>query len=492
MVGFGIDFGTTNSVAAVFDGRDLRAFVDDNELPHPSLLWYRGSGNPIVGRNAKDEIKNFANTPGNYFVKSIKSKIQQKTTVEIFGKYYSNQKIASEIFAFLKQDAKKYPNYPEITEAVVTIPLYFDGQQRKAIREAAKLGGVIVKSFIHEPFAAVVGYLFPTLDSLDSLKNLNENILVFDWGGGTLDITLVKLESGTISEISNEGYSDRAGDYFDEVLRNDTLDRFKDENSITSQELKIDDGIESILYHDIEFAKIDLSEKEKAAIRIVDFYSVNNKSVSLRSEISREQFELLIRLDIQDAMSLVDKVLHKARLKPSQIGRVLLIGGSSKIPLLDRMMRDTFGTTKVLRVDNADTVIAEGAAIISYYNWQPYLVNPICIQLSDDSYYTVFDKGTILKPEFAQKEIKLFCTDNRDGDGTLILADNLGTGRYQVKEPIIKVPVSKVLRDVYSEKIVADFRVDQDVILGVSARGSIKGKSVYAEFHDLCYGLRFA
>ena len=493
MIGFGIDFGTTNSVAAAFDGRELTSFVDNNGRPHPSVLWYRGSEKPIIGRKAKDKLRDFGNIPGNQFIKSIKSQIKQETEIEIFGNNYHTWQVASEIFSFLKEDAQRgYPGYPEIQEAVVTIPLYFNGQQRKAIRQAADNANIFVKSFIHEPFAAVIGYLFSNSNSIENLKTVKENILVFDWGGGTLDITLVKLDSGTISEVSNKGYPDRAGDYFDELLMQDTIDKFQQENNIGSKGFKIEAGIESILLHDIEFAKIDLSEKDSASIEIIDFYSSNGKNYFLDSEINRSHFESLISDDIEDAMGLVDRVLHEARLQTSQVNHVLLIGGTSKIPLLDRKMRDTFGAVKVQRIHNADTVIAEGAAIISYHNWQPYLVRPLCVQLADESHYVVFDTGTILKPETAQKEVRFFSTDNRDGEGILIVVDNLSQERYQVKEPIIKVPLSKVLRDVYEERIVTNFSIDRNVILNICAGGSVKNQTVSAEYHDLCYGLRFA
>ena len=493
MVGFGIDFGTTNSVAAVFDGQKITAFVDNIKRPHPSVLWYRGSGLPTVGREAKDKISQFGNVPGNYFVKSIKSRIAEEIEVQIFGKSHHTWEIAGNIFRFLKDSAlKQNSEYPEIKEAVITIPLYFNGKQRQAIRKASEYAGISVKNFIHEPFAAVIGYLFSNPRSVDDLKSLKENILVFDWGGGTLDITLVKLDSGTICEVCNAGQPDRSGDYFDEKLMNDVIDRFCKENNINRDRFRFDDGIQSILSNEIELAKIELSKKDSSSVLIPEFLSLNDQSYSLQLDISRSHFESLINLDIQDAMSLVDQVLHSSRINSSQIGQVLLIGGTSKILLLDQMMRDKFGTTKVQRISDADTVIAEGAAIISFNNWQPYLVRPICIQLSDESHYTIFDKGTILKPEVAQKEIKFFCTDNREGEGVLIMADAYELGRYQVKEPIIRVPVSKVLRDVYQEKVMADIRVDRDIILRVSARGSIKGEPVYAEFHDICYGLRFA
>ncbi|BAZ18420.1 TPR repeat-containing protein (plasmid) [Calothrix sp. NIES-4071] len=190
-------------------------------------------------------------------------------------------------------------------------------------------------------------------------------------------------------------------------------------------------------------------------------------------------------------MRLVDKVLHDARLQTSQINQILLIGGTSRIPLLINEMHKTFGVTKVVQIPNADTVIAEGAAIISYYNWQPYLVQSIGIQLADESFYTVFDSGTILKPDAAQKEVVFFCTDNREGEGRLIITEKLSNQEHKVKE-IINVPISKVLQKIYKERVIANFTVDKDVILRISAKGSVKDKPIYTDIHDLCYGLRFA
>lgn len=492
MVGFGIDFGTTNSVAAAFNGREITPFVDSNNLPHPSVIWYQGDSQPIVGRAAKDQIRDFENTPGNKFIRSIKSQIQKEEEFEIFGKPYYTWQVASEIFRFLQKEGKQeYSNYPDITEAVVTVPLYFNGRQRRAIRKAAERAGINVKTFIHEPFAAVVGYLLADPSQREALKQRRENILVFDWGGGTLDITLVKLDSGCLYEVSNRGVNGRSGDFFDEILMSYVIDTFKKEKSISSKGFRVEPGVESLLLHEVEFAKIDLSRKQEVSIDLSDFYSDNQRSYPLSQDIKRSQVESLIQQHIQDAMSLVDKVLHNARLQASQINQVLLIGGTSRIPLLINEMYRTFGNTKIMEIPNADTVIAEGAAIISYYDWQPYLVKPVGVQLADQSHYSVFDSGTILKPDTAHKEVIFFSTDNREGEGRLIITEELDNRIHQVKE-IINVPISPVLKEIYKERVIADFRVDRDVILRISAKGSIKDKPVYTDIHDLCYGLRFA
>jgi molecular chaperone DnaK len=316
--------------------------------------------------------------------------------------------------------------------------------------------------------------------------------LVFDWGGGTLDITLVRLESGTISEISSQGAFGKSGDHFDEVLSKDVINSFLLQNRIDPSGFRLESGIKSILSSDVEGAKIDLSRKNDVSVEVPGFCSFNGKSYHLESEITRKRFESLIDTCVQDSMNLVEQVLRKSRVQASQVDRVLLIGGTSQVPLVDCMMRDTFGITKVQRVANADTVIAEGAAIISYNNWQPYLVRPICAQLSTEAHYEIFEKGTSLDPKYAQREINFFCTDNRWGEGILALTEKFDENRHEIKEPIIQIPISRTLNDVYKEKVVVKLGVDENAVLIVKAQGSIKGQEVYEEFNDLCYGLKFA
>lgn len=493
MVGFGIDFGTTNSVAAAFDGRRVTPFVDSNNLPHPSVVWYnKDFPKPVIGRGAKEKIKVYGKTPGNVFIKSVKSKLEKEESFEIFGKYHTACEVASEIFRFLKEDIQTRETDDELTEAVVTVPLDFTGKQRQKIRSAAEKVGIAIKTFIHEPFAAVVGCLLKDSSKLPSLEP--ENILVFDWGGGTLDITLVKLDSGGLYELSHwgsrAGESVKSGDDFDALLMAEVIDQFRNESNISSSGFRLDPGNESLLASEVEFAKIDLSEEESVSLGIPDFYLSNGKTYTLSQNIKRSQFESLIYRDIQEAMSRVKSVLENAHLQSSQVNRVLLIGGTSRIPLLIQEMYKMFGVTKVVEIPNSNTVIAEGAAIISHHNWKPELVRPICIQLSDDSYYTVFDRRTILDPSSARKEVDFFCTDNRDGEARLIITENQ-VGKQQVKE-ILNIPVSRVLKDIYKERVRVDFYVDGDVVLKINAKAYVKNEPSSTEIHDLYYGLRFS
>ena len=492
-IGFGIDFGTTNSIVSAFNGRRINSFTDENKLPHPSVIWFRGDEEePVIGREAKKNMRDYSNEPGHKFVRSIKSRIQEQKEIEIFGKVYYNTEIASKIFQFLRRDVQnRFSTFPDLSEAVVTIPLYFGGRQRRAIRRAAELAGIRVKTFIHEPFAAVIGYLFEKYQSLEKFQDLRKNIVVFDWGGGTLDITLVQVADGRINELGNAGFPNRAGDHFDEMLMNYLIGQFQNENNISSEDFLLSSGVAGIFQNDVEFAKIELSDDDRSSINIFDFFSLKNESHDFFYAIRKEEFESIIREDVEDALRNLMRVLNSSDIDITQIHEVLLVGGTSKIPLLRELVYELFGIAKVIPIQNSSTLISEGAAIISFYNWQPYLVNPLCVQLSDDTLFNIFDSGDLLNPNFAQKEITFFCTDNRSGEAHLIVSEQQDLGKSKEKT-LLSVPVSKTLQDIYKEKINSQFFFDEDLVFTVSARGSIKGEVRQAHIHDVCYGLRFA
>jgi len=492
--GFGIDFGTTNSVVSAYDGNDIFSFVDEKELPHPSVIWFKGDDEAtIVGKEAKDNIKTYSNIPGNKFITSIKSKIQNQEEIEIFGKSYYNWQIASEIFSFLRRNAKACrDDFPEISEAVVTVPLYFGGKQRRAIRQAAESAGIQVKTFIHEPFAAAIGYLYGQYD-LNQMKSLRETILVFDWGGGTLDITLTKVEDGTIREINNAGFPGRSGDYFDESLMNYLIGQFLRDEGIPVDKFYLERSVAGIFQNEAESAKIDLSANEQASIDLFDFFELDDQSYDFFKTIIRLEFERIIQVDISSAINNLKKVLEESKTDASQVSKVLLVGGTSQIPLLRQAIFEIFGVSKVVNLDNdrSATLISEGAAIISYHDWKPFLVNPICLKLSDDSHIPIFESGTILDPEFTEDNKTFFCTDTRDGNAYFIISEDMGMNGYRVKK-ILSVPVSKKLNDAFIEKLNVNCSFDEDLIFWISARGTIKAEPRRAQVHDVCYGLRFA
>jgi hypothetical protein len=229
--------------------------------------------------------------------------------------------------------------------------------------------------------------------------------------------------------------------------------------------------------------------KDEVSFIIPRFFSVNDEqSLPLNEKLSRDTFEGLIRDTLQEAIQKIDNVLGQAGIGYEEVRTALLIGGTSRIPMITREIQKLFGA-RTINVQNSNTVIAEGAAIISEKNWTPYLVRPIDVQLSDNSYYTVFEQGTPLLPHTTKKEMTFFVTDNRDGEEHLIIAEG-EKGDKKVVKDVINIPISSKLHTSYIEKVTVKFVVNEDLVLQIEAHGSITQTIVTSQIHDLCYGLR--
>ena len=223
--------------------------------PHPSVVWYQPNRSPIVGTEAKRNIFGFAEAPGNVFISSIKKSLGHDTAFSIFGKMHSVDEIAAEIFQHLKQDAEVHHN-ADLSEAVVTIPVEFDGRSRRELRRAADRAGIHIKAFVHEPFAAAVAHFYSQKSGRTLSDREGETVLVFDWGGGTLDITVARIMRGVVSELAAVGIPDRSGDHFDEVLGNSVKTTFLNSNRIPADELLLRPGVRDRLRAECESAKI--------------------------------------------------------------------------------------------------------------------------------------------------------------------------------------------------------------------------------------------
>ncbi len=348
--GVGIDFGTTNSVVAIANPARpfprARVLVNrDDGLPHPSVLWFKLDEEPKVGRIAKDNLLGFSEAPGNQFITSVKRSLGKNKQFSVFGTKRTASDVSAEIFKFLKQDAATQS--VEIDKAVVTIPVKFDGHARRELRKAAEQAGIYIKTFIHEPFAAIVGYCYSQKSGRTLDQRNGENILVFDWGGGTLDVTVGQIREGSIVELAADGYSDRSGDFFDECLAGHVKTEFSKRQSIPAEQMSLLPSTKDRLRANCEKCKIDLSALDTHRIMLADFLRVDHKSHSLDQSVSRADLESLIQQDVSDAVRLVDKVLDQAGLHDSDIDLAILIGGTSRIPMVRKKLYDRFSTKLV-------------------------------------------------------------------------------------------------------------------------------------------------
>jgi len=484
--GIGIDFGTTNSIVASFNGKDeIRAYrnVEDN-LPHPSVVWYKADGAKTVGREAKRNIEGFSHQEGNRFIKSVKRFLGKNRDYVIFGENKPAFHVASDIFSFLSSNFSKQNSDQSIESAVVTVPIYFDGFARRDIRKAADRAGIYIKKFVHEPFAAVIGYYYrkDNLLRFDGLEN--HKILVFDWGGGTLDITITKIENGNIYELATNAMNDRAGDFFDKKICDFAKTQFVAHNYLSPAYVDIAPANMDRLIEACEWAKIRLSVEEQYPVRVYGIIDADGELLNMNEKITRRDFNELIKSTIKEAKTKIMQALEAAEITSAEIHQVLLIGGTSRIPLVIDTLNEMFGH-RVRELENADSIIAEGAAIIDFFELQPILAKPVHVELSNGELYTVLPRDLEANSLTCTKEINFFCTDNRDGTANLVI-----TGPNRHKREFLSIPVDPTITKGFHETVKVNFNLDADMILKVSGRGETQDFGNSIEIYDMNFGLR--
>jgi molecular chaperone DnaK len=489
----GIDFGTTNSLVVAFSQLtgDKKVCLDDELLPHPSIVWYRQNDSPIVGREAKKQVHSFAEAAGNRFVRSIKRKLGKDLPIEVFGENKSPVDVASDIFRYLKQQALKVHRV-DVQEAVVTVPVYMDGRARRDLRRAAENAGIFIKTFIHEPFAALFAFLVEAGGNLLATPQ-PINCVVFDWGGGTLDITVVLIQSGCVHELGNTGLNDRAGDYFDEELCRIAKKKFCDELNIRVEDLVLSRRSTDVLEARCEQAKIRLSTFQEAVIEVAGFCDIGGRLADLSVVVTRQDFEAAITSDVGKALGQVNLALEKAELTPEQIDIALLVGGTSQIPLVAEALREKFGSS-IRSPANASSLIAEGAAIVSARGIVPAFSSGVSIELATfreaEVHFPIFEAGRAAIPEDCYREIEMFCTDPRSGLATLILGSKCDIRETYERLKVVSIPVSSELPRPYDQEgVQVRVSLDKDLVLNVEAWGDTKANRVCDEVVNLRYSL---
>ena len=488
--GVGIDFGTTNTIAAIYKTalKETQPLYSETTFPHPSVVWYKPNNSITVGVEAKKNIMGFADVEGNRFISSIKRHLGLGESISIFGHNKTASEVAAEIFKHILRDAELRYKYP-LQAGVVTVPIYFDGWARRELREAANTAGFFIKSFIHEPFAAIVGYCHRIGQGLQMGSMDGRTFLVFDWGGGTLDITVAAVINGDLTELSTGGIADRAGDYFNKKLEKVAISGFREKLGASPNELPI---ASDRLLEECERAKIALSSKETESIQIAQLCHYNGRFQNINEPVTRSDFDVLIDMDVKDAMGEIEQALEVAGISSREVDIALLVGGSSRIPLLHKYLREKFGA-RMHEVERADALIAEGAATIDALGLQPVLARSLNVELSDGSLYEIFKAGEIANPEICHKRINFFCTDNRDGQAKLVIKELAGrkSSARPLTNEVLSIPVDSDLPRPYNhERVTADFALDDDMVLHIAARGATQTAGANCEIYKLCFGLR--
>lgn len=456
----GIDLGTTNSVMAILEHDEPIVIPNKRgDRLTPSVVAFTKNNEVLVGKSAKNQaIINSEKT-----ISSIKRKMGTDHIVTIGSKDYSPQEISAKILAELKKDAEEYLG-ETIEKAVITVPAYFNDNQRQATKDAGKIAGLEVVRIINEPTAASLANGFNDDDE--------QTILVYDLGGGTFDVSILEVADGVFQVKATCGNNMLGGDDFDNALLKLILNRYKEEEGI---DLSGDKMAIQKLREEVEKAKIELSETLVVEINIPFISADQNGPKHLNITIKREDFEELIDEYIEETIHLTKKAIADTELDIDEIDKVLLVGGSTRIPKVQKDVADLLGENKIVKNINPDEIVALGAAIqagiIAGDKKGVVLVDvtplSLGIEIEGGIFTPVIDRNTSIPTT----QTKLFTTvaDNQrtveihvlQGERTRA-SENISLGKFQLSG----------IRDAEKgePRIEVTFGVDVDGIVNVSAK----------------------
>lgn len=365
----GIDLGTTNSVVAVMEGDTPKVLINSSgNRTTPSVVGFTEKGERLVGQQAKhQQVTNPRNTV--FSIKRFMGRRHEEVAseeklvpyevfgsakdfvkVKIRGEEYTPQQISAMILGELKRTAEDYLG-ETVTEAVITVPAYFNDAQRQATKDAGEIAGLTVKRIINEPTAAALAY------GLE--KKANEKIAVFDLGGGTFDVSILDVGDGVFEVLSTNGDTHLGGDDWDQVLINHLVAQFKQKEGV---DLSGDPMAMQRLKEAAEKAKIELSNSQETTINLPFITATNEGPKHLQETLSRSKFESLCDSLFERLKKPCQEALKDAGLDPSKIDEVVLVGGSTRMPRVQAIAKDIFGKAPNKSV-NPDEVVAIGAAI---------------------------------------------------------------------------------------------------------------------------------
>jgi len=462
----GIDLGTTNSELALYrDGRSEILADEQGRKILPSVVGLTEAGDILVGEEARNQLLLYPDRT----VRSIKRRMGHAETVRMAGKEYTPQEISAIILKRLKEIAEAQLGHA-VRKAVITVPAYFSDTQRQATREAGEIAGLEVARIINEPTAAALVY--------EAAQHQGKRILVYDLGGGTFDVSVVRIEQGVVEVISSHGNNHLGGDDFDHKIVEHVLEHLKLKHGVDVADRP--QAMARIL-RSAEDAKKQLSDHPYARIAEEYLAEHSGQPVNLDLELSREEYEDMIAPFIEETLGAIHIALESAGLTSSQVDEILLVGGATRTPLIRRRLVEAFGTQPRGEVD-PDLCVAMGAAIqgaamtgtevsavlvdvtpytfgtsalgelngeLYPYHYVPIIPKntPIPARLSE-VFFTVLDEQTDV-------DVRIYQGENNDA------LENIKIGEFRV---------SGLSREPAGNPVIVDLALDRNGILQVSAR----------------------
>ncbi|MBB6481933.1 Hsp70 family protein [Spirochaeta isovalerica] len=454
----GIDLGTTNSSAAFYDKRELTIIPNSRgRRITPSAVAIDPSGEILVGESARNQaLINRSAT-----VLNVKRRMGSDHIYTINGKGYSPQEISSFILKSLKKDCENYLG-EEVSEAVITVPAYFNERQRKATIEAGRLAGLKVRKIINEPTSSALIFA--------DRKKEDRTLLVYDLGGGTFDVSLLRKEGNRFIVIASNGESRLGGVDFDNLLYKKVAAYFSAKAGISVND---DSLLVQHLRNRVEQAKIELSTRESATISL-PFISTGKGPVHLTYRITRDEFNRMIRPLAERTMNLLDKTLRESRISRNRIDNLVLSGGSSRIPLIRELLQSRFGFTLEKQV-NPEESVALGAAFQGYLlekgereiEIQDVTSHSLGVEIDDGTFIPIIRKNSPL-PSIQFKTFTTVADNQRSVEIKILEGENR---QAALNSPYGRFLLSGIRQGRRGDaRIKVAFKVDTDGLLHVKAK----------------------
>ncbi|PWF46828.1 Hsp70 family protein [Massilia glaciei] len=491
----GFDFGTTNSLISIVQGDRVISFNDEQGSPIPSVVCYEGS-KTIVGREARERLSKAGLGVQGNVVRSPKTLLGRES-VFVGGVERSPVDIVRDVVQFVRKFASQSRTIRDLSadRAVVTIPVNMEGRRRALLRDAFRMAGIGIVQFVHEPLAALYGYLRSSEDMAATLRLFDRQlVLVFDWGGGTLDLTLCRLVDGMLVQVGNDGTEDVGGDLFDEALRNEIERRARVARKLPD-DIEVHADARSRLMHECEKAKIDLSGRSNVTIFVPTFFhGVDDPALDVT--LSREDLEGIVFNLVKHGIARIESLLEREGYSTASVALCLATGGMVNMPIVKARLHELFGPQRVHVSERSASLISEGAAWVAHDDARLHLAKNVELSLARNSYMPLLCAGLEMPTEGEVRSdgFSIYCVDPTDGHGKFQLVSPHRAGPMVMADDKRRV-LSNMVVNVdskaapFRERLQLDVEINDNLVLFAKAWSPIQKGQAQVEVHDLEFAL---